>query len=184
MSRKYKFNDNTRLFFVPFAVVYWIDVFVRNEYRQILLDSLQYCQHNKGLDVYAWCIMISHVHLIIGSETNQLSHIMRDFKSDTSRSIRQCIEEHDSESRKEWMLWMMKRAGIKNSNNKDWQLWQQDSHPIELFTIEITKQKLDYLHLNPVVFGFVIKAEEYVYSSAIDYYGGKGLLDIRLLDGC
>lgn len=109
---------------------------------------------------------------------------MRDFKSYTSRAIRLCIEEHESESRKEWMLWLMKRAGAKNSNNNDWQLWQQDSHPIELYNAEITKQKLDYLHLNPVVSGFVTKAEEYMYSSAIDYYGGKGLLNILLLDGC
>ena len=78
----------------------------------------------------------------------------------------------------------MKRAGIKNSSNKDWQLWQHDNHPVELYNLEITKQKLDYLHLNPVVSGFVTKAEEYLYSSAIDYYGGKGLLEIRLLDEC
>ena len=76
---------------------------------------------------------------------------------------------------------MMRRAGLQNSSNKDWQLWQQNSHPIQLFNAEITKQKLDYLHNNPVVAGFVNKAEEYVYSSAADYYGKGGLLDIRLL---
>ena len=106
MSRKYKFNDNKKFFFVSFAVVNWIDVFIRNEYRQIILDSLQYCQRNKGLDVYAWCIITSHVHLIIGSETNPLADIMRDFKSYTSRAIRLCLEEHGSESRKEWMMWI------------------------------------------------------------------------------
>ncbi len=55
---------------------------------------------------------------------------------------------------------MMKRAGLKNSNNKDWQWWQQDSHPVQLFNADITKQKPDYLHSNPVVAGFVTKAEE------------------------
>jgi putative transposase len=181
MSNKYKFNDNTNLYFVSFAVVYWIDLFIRNEYHGILLDSHKYCQRHKGLDIYAWCIMTSHVHLIIGSETNKLQDIMRDFKAYTSHALRKCIEVNERESRKEWMLWMMKRAGMKNSNNKDWQLWQQDSHPIQLFNAEITKQKLDYLHNNPVVAGFVNKAEEYVYSSAADYYGKCGLLDIRLL---
>ena len=160
MSRKYGFNDNAKLFFVSFAVVYWIDVFVRNEYREIVLDSLRHCQRNKRPDVYAWCIMMSYVHLITGSESNSLAHIMRDLKSSTSRSIRLCMEEHQSESRKEWLLWVMKRAGMRNSNHNDWQLWQQDSHPIELYNAEIRKQKLDYLHLNPVVSGFVIKAEE------------------------
>ena len=106
---------------------------------------------------------------------------MRDFKSHTSHTLRSGITDNKSESRKEWILWMMKRAGTKNSNNKDWQFWQQDNHPIALYNEVITKQKLDYLHLNPVVAGFVTRAEEYTYSSAIDYYGRKGLLDIRLL---
>ena len=44
MSRKYKFRDQDKLYFVSFAVVYWIDVFIRNEYRHVLLDSLRYCQ--------------------------------------------------------------------------------------------------------------------------------------------
>jgi len=181
MSNKYKFNDNTKLYFVSFAVVYWIDLFVRNEYRDIVLDSLKYCQRHKGLDVYAWCIMTSHVHLIIGSETNKLQDIMRDFKAYTSHALRKCIEAHERESRKEWIVWMMRRAGLQNSSNKDWQLWQQDSHPVQLFNDEITKQKLEYLHNNPVIAGFVNKAEEYMYSSAADYYGKGGLLDIRLL---
>ncbi len=55
MSRKYKFNDQEKLYFVSFATVYWIDVFVRNEYRNIMLDSFRYCQAEKGLEIYAWC---------------------------------------------------------------------------------------------------------------------------------
>lgn len=125
--------------------------------------------------------MTSHVHLIIGSETNSQEYIMRDFKSYTSHALRKCIEEHPCESRKEWIIWMMRRAGIKNSNNIDWQLWQQDNHPIELFNEAVSMQKLDYLHNNPVIAGFVSKPEEYSYSSAADYYGKRGLLDIRLL---
>lgn len=67
MSRKYKFRDDDKLYFVTFAVVNWIDLFVRNEYRTIILDSIKYCQQNKSLEVYGWCIMTSHVHLMIGS---------------------------------------------------------------------------------------------------------------------
>jgi len=62
-SNKYKFNDNIKMYFVSFTIVYWIDLFVKNEYREILPDRFKYCQRNKGLDVYAWCIMISHIHL-------------------------------------------------------------------------------------------------------------------------
>ncbi|PZP50497.1 MAG: transposase [Pseudopedobacter saltans] len=183
MSTRYKFRDNDKLYFVSFSVVYWIDVFIRNEYKQVLLNSLEFCKKEKGLEVYAWCIMTSHVHLIIGTNNQSLDSIMRDFKSYTSRELRKSIQNNSFESRKEWILWMMKRAGLKNGNNKDFQFWQQRNHPIELSKFDIMKQKLDYLHNNPVVEGFVDKAEEYLYSSARDYYGtAKGLLSIRMIE--
>ena len=114
MSRKYKFRDNTKLYFVSFAVINWIDVFIRNEYKQVLLDSLEYCQKFKELELYAWCLMTSHVHLIIGSKGNPMHNIIRDMKSHTSTQLRAAIGEHAQESRKEWMLWMMGRAGKMN----------------------------------------------------------------------
>ena len=107
---------------------------------------------------------------------------MRDMKKHTSVALRQAIEQHAGESRKEWMLWMMKRAGKKNSQNKVFQLWQQDNHPIELYDIKILHQKLDYIHYNPVVAGIVEQPEDYLYSSARDYCGLPGLIDIILID--
>lgn len=68
MSRKYKFGDNNQLFFISFAVVYWIDVFIRNEYKEIVLDSWRYCQEKKDLEIYNWIIMPSHIHMTIGSK--------------------------------------------------------------------------------------------------------------------
>lgn len=181
MSVKYKIRDQQSLYFVSFATVYWLDIFIRNEYKEVLLDSLRYCQKEKGLEVYAWCIMTSHIHLIIGTIDKKMEDILRDFKSHTSRTLRKTISENPQESRKEWMLWMMKRAGEKNSNNKDFQFWQQDNHPIELWDNYMVEQKLNYLHQNPVVSGFVFNAEDYLYSSARDYCGEKGLLDIILI---
>ena len=68
MSRKYKFTDQEHPYFVTFTVIQWIDVFIRDEYRNIFLDSVRYCQKNKGLEVHAWCIMTSHVHMIISTK--------------------------------------------------------------------------------------------------------------------
>jgi putative transposase len=115
MSTKYKIRDQQKLYFVSFAVVYWLDVFIRNEYKTILLDSLKHCQKTKGLEIYAWCIMTSHVHSIIGTTGNKMEDILRDFKSFTSRSLRNAIQEHPAESSRKWMLWLMERAGKKNS---------------------------------------------------------------------
>jgi putative transposase len=181
MSTKYKIRDQQKLYFVSFAVVYWLDVFIRNEYKAILLDSLRHCQKTKGLEIYAWCIMTSHVHLIIGTSGNKMEDILRDFKSFTSRSLRSAIQEHPAESRREWVLWLMERAGKRNSNNNDYQFWQQDNHPIELWDNYMMDQKLEYLHMNPVLSGFVDRPEAYLYSSARDYAGEKGLLDIQLI---
>lgn len=134
----------------------------------------------KGLDVYGYCIMTNHLHLIIGSETNELSDIVRDFKSFTSREIRKLIEGHSGESRKSWMLSLLKNAGLQNKRNKDWQLWQQHNHPIELNTMERFEQRLNYIHNNPVKAGVVGQPEDYLQSSARQYQGLEGYIDIKI----
>lgn len=181
MSRKYKFLNQDQAYFVSFAVIDWIDIFTRQIYCDILIKSLKYCQKEKGLILYAWCIMPSHVHLIIGTKKEPMQFILRDFKSFTSRAIRKEIQNHPKESRKKWMLYMMTSTGLKNGNNKDWQFWQQNNHPIELSSNFIAEQKLEYLHYNPVSAGYVESPEHWLYSSAKDYYGKKGLLDVEFI---
>ena len=99
-----------------------------------------------------------------------------------SAALKEAIKQHPGESRKEWVLGMMEKAGKGNSQNTNFQLWQQDNHPIELFDRKILHQKLDYLHYNPVVTGIVEKPEDYLHSSARDYYGLPGLIDIILVE--
>ena len=181
MSRKYKFHNQEKPYFVSFATVNWIDVFTRRIYKDILIDSINYCIENKGLIVYGWCIMTNHLHLIIGTKNNPMQDILRDLKGFTSKTILKAIEENPQESRKEWMLWMFKRAGLKNSNNKNYQFWQQNNQPIELETNEMFDQKLDYIHKNPVEEGYVEKEEHYIYSSAIDYLGEKGFIEMEIV---
>ena len=181
MSRKYKFGDSDKLYFISFAAVYWIDVFIREEYKKILIESWQYCQQNKGLEIYGWAIMPSHVHMIIGSHENKLEDIVRDMKSHTSTQLRKAIAEHPGESRKEWMLWMMERAGKKNSNNNDWQFWQQHNRPLEILGSNMFYQKLEYIHRNPVVTGFVGNEEGWLYSSARNFHGKKGLIELSFV---
>ena len=179
MSKKYKFHDNDKLYFISFATVYWIDVFVREEYNQIMIESWKHCQKNKGLEIYGWSIMPSHIHMIIGSKKNKLEDIVRDMKRHTSLELRTAIKNNNLESRKEWMIWMMERAGKKNGNNNNWQFWQQHNKPIEIKDQEMFDKTLEYIHLNPVMAGFVIKPEDWKYSSARDFCGLKGLIDLK-----
>jgi REP element-mobilizing transposase RayT len=157
-------------------------VFVRKEYKDILIDSFKHCIKNKGLKIYGWCIMTSHVHMIIGTDQDKMENILRDLKRHTSEKLRSAITNNFTESRREWMLAMMTKAGTANSNNINFQFWIQNNHSVELRTIEMAHQKLDYIHYNPVEAGFVEKPEEYLYSSARDYYEGKGIIEITRLD--
>ena len=87
MSRKYKIFDSRNPYFISFAVVNWMDLFTRKEYTEVITNSLSYCISNKGLILNAWCIMTNHIHLIIRSESNNLSDIIRDLKKFTSYKL-------------------------------------------------------------------------------------------------
>ena len=164
MSRKYKFYNKEGLYFVSFATVYWIDVFVRPLYCDILIESLIYCQENLGLQLFCWCIMPGHVHLIFKAKDNNPDKILGRIKEHTSKALVKAIKENSQESRKDWMLWLFERAGLKSSNVKGSQFWQHNNKPIELWSTEVIEQKADYLHDNPVVAGFVNEAWHWKYS--------------------
>ncbi len=181
MSRKYKFHDHALPHFVSFSTVNWVDLFIRTIYFQKITDSLSYCIHNKGLILNAWCIMTNHVHLIIRSETNKLQHIMRDMKKFTSKELVETVESNSQESRKKWLMKIFKKAGKENSNNTLYQVWQQHNHPIELSNNRMIKQRLNYLHRNPVKAGLVDRPQDWRYSSAKNYAGSGGLLDLELI---
>ena len=177
MSRNYKFHNPEGLYFVSFSVVEWLDVFTRNEYKNILIDSLAYCQSNKGMEIVAWCIMTNHMHLIFRSvEGEKPEQLLGDFKRFTSKETVKAIQENPKESRKEFLLEQFKKAAKKSANVKYYQFWRHDNKPIELWSNGVIREKINYIHQNPVESGLVYKAEEYVYSSAKDYAGEQGLL--------
>ncbi|MBL0184049.1 MAG: transposase [Chitinophagaceae bacterium] len=182
MSSNYKVGEDAIAHFLSFAVVGWVDVFSRECYKEIFINSLKYCQENKGLILHAWIIMTNHVHLIVSSNTNKIEWLVRDIKKYSSKQIIAAIEKNATESRKEWMLNLFSYAGKNNKNNKDYQFWKQDYHPIELNSASKSKERLDYLHENPVRSGLVWEPWHYKYSSAIDYYTNEhGLLAIEHL---
>jgi putative transposase len=184
MSNKYKYGSDRHAHFVTYTVVQWIDFFIREEYRTIFVKAIQHYQQEKCLEVYGYCIMTSHIHLIVRSgEGYSLEELTRDLKGYTSKAFRKILEDEkiNYESRKSWMLWMMKKIGLKKSNNKGFQFWQQDSHPIELWSDEVFFQKLNYIHMNPVVSGFVTQPEHWYYSSARNHAGLPGILELAEL---
>jgi REP element-mobilizing transposase RayT len=178
MSRNYKFHNPEGMYFIGFATVFWVDVFVRRIYFDCIVENLNHCVDNKGMEIYAWCIMPSHLHLVFRSTIQRPDELIRDFKSYTSKQLIELIEGNTLESRREWLLNSFKNAAAANSNNTKNQFWQQHNHPIELWSPHVTQQKMDYTHDNPVEAGFVENDYEYLYSSARDYYGIKGLVKV------
>jgi putative transposase len=107
---------------------------------------------------------------------------IRDFKSYTSREVRKSLEDKTNiESRREWLIWMFERAGKNNIRNHDFQFWQQHNHPIELSTNKMIDQRLDYIHNNPIEAGFVFKCDDWVWSSARQYSGELGEIELSYL---
>ena len=64
MSDKYRIRDNDKPYYITTTTVGWIDVFTRLNHKKVIIDSLNYCVKNKGLIIYAWCLMSNHLHMI------------------------------------------------------------------------------------------------------------------------
>ena len=183
MSTGYRISDQHALHFVTFTIVEWIDLFTRQVYRDIVLDSFRYCQANKGLRVHCWVIMSNHLHAILSTPETNLSDVIRDLKGHTSKAIYTALQS-ETESRREWMNARFIVNAMTTARNDNFKVWKHDNHPLQLqsFTIE---QKVEYIHNNPVRAGIVEMPHHYVYSSARDYVDdhlvGKGLLSLDKL---
>ena len=181
MSEKYKARNPDGLYFATLTVIDWVDLFIRPAYKHILIEPLQYCQKNKGLRIFAYVIMSSHLHLIVKSgEEASLSEIIRDFKRYTNGKLIEAIN-NSTESRKIWLLNKFEFAAKRIKRNNHYKIWKDGYHPIELDNNNIIVQKLEYIHNNPVEQEIVIDAVDYKYSSAKNYSGEKGELEIEFL---
>ena len=171
-----------KIYYLTTTVVGWIDVFTRPVYRHIIVDSIKYCQKEKGLILHSWCLMSNHLHWIASAEQGKnLSDILRDFKKFTNKKIIEEIINNSQESRKKWLLSLFKNAGKNNQKIKNYKFWQDSNEAKELITNKFIAQKLNYIHKNPVIAEIVEKEEHYLYSSAKNYADEKGLIDVVLI---
>ena len=176
----YKIRNQEGFFFLTFTIVGWIDIFSRKNCRDIIIKNLKYCREHKSLLVGAYVIMTNHIHIICQSQTGKLSDTVRDFKSFSTKEIIKYIEEN-AESRKEWLLYLSKFYANKTNQNKEYKLWTNDNHPEKIISADFLKQRVNYIHENPVRAGWVNEPQYYVYSSASNYILGEGIMDIDFL---
>ena len=181
MKEGYVIREQEKAHFITATVVDWIDVFSRKSYRDCIIECFDYCIKNKGMILYGYVIMSNHIHMIIQSNEGKLSDLVRDFKKFTAKSILDKIQ-NEPESRREWMLERFELATASHSRNKNYQFWQYGNHAEEIYTEKFMWSKLDYIHMNPVRAGIVLKVEDYIYSSASNYVNGNGIIAVELLE--
>ena len=181
MKEGYIIRDQSKPHFITATVVDWVDVFSRKNYKDCIVESLDFCIKNKGMILYGFVIMSNHIHLIIQSEESKLSDLIRDLKKFTAKTILNKIES-GPESRADWMLKRFEFACKSHTRNEKYQFWQYGSHPEEIFSEKFMWSKLDYIHLNPVRVGIVARASHYRYSSASNYVNDNGIIEITKLD--
>jgi REP element-mobilizing transposase RayT len=180
MSTGYQIKDQFDLHYLTFQVVNWVDLFTRRVYKDIVIESFKYMMDNKGFQLFAYVIMSNHIHLIAQSIDGNLSDNIRDIKKFTSVKIIETII-LTAESRKEWMLNVFKSSASQRQTNKYFQVWTHENHAILIYSNEFIREKIEYIHNNPVRAGIVENPEDYLYSSARNYARLNSLVDIPLL---
>ena len=166
------YNDGNG-YFLTLRIAGWVDLFTRRKYAGLIFDSLKYCITHKNLELYHYCLMSNHLHLIASSPDN-LNIIIRDFKSYTAHQLSKSIFESD-ESRKEWIE-MVFRYNAKKYRGRALNIWHPSNYPTVLYSPKVIQQKIDYVLQNPVKAGIVSCPEHYLYCSAHPQHPLKGYL--------
>ena len=180
MPTGYQIKDQEQVHFLTLQVVNWVDIFTRSSYRDIIIDSLRHCQKNKGLHIFAYVIMSNHVHMLVQSNIGKLSDTIRDFKSYTSKQILQQVE-LGTESRRKWMLQIFREAANKHARNSKYQFWTHENHAEFIYSDKFVRQKLNYIHNNPVKAEIVSNPQDYKYSSASNYASLESILEVDII---
>jgi putative transposase len=168
---RYKITDPRHPHFVTCTVLHWIPVFTRPDAVKVILDSLQFLMRD-GLNLYAYVILENHLHLVAQSE--QLDKDMFRFKSYTAKQLIKYLDENHVTQILEQLAFYKK----KHKKGSEYQFWQEGFHPELIKDEKMMQQKIEYIHQNPVKRGYVERAEHWRYSSAINYEGQCGLLEV------
>jgi putative transposase len=178
-----EFKEKEACYFITFQTVDWVDVFIRPVYKQVIVHTLNHFIESKGLIIYAWCLMTNHLHLLAQAKPGfVIADLEKEYKSFTATKIMEAIDT-EPQLRRDWMLNRFENFGTMLGLMKKYHVWQNCSHPlyIDFRKKDILLEHLEYIHQNPVRDKVVDIAGEYKYSSARDYSGIKGLVNISKL---
>jgi REP element-mobilizing transposase RayT len=169
---RYTIRETQAPHFLTCTIINWIPVFTRPQTVDIILNALQYRQQHNGWKVYGYVILENHLHLVV--QADDLLAELPLFKSYTARQLIDYLKECHAERVLKQMTFFRKAHKL----DREYQCWEEGSHPQLIQNAEMLRQKLDYIHFNPVKRGYVDKPEHWRYSSARNYEGLEGLMPV------
>lgn len=153
--------------FLTLTVVGWTDVFIRQPYNEIIMENLNFCIERRNLELYAFCLMTNHLHMIVGSDPDTpFTETIKNFKSYSAKRILTFIEANWKESRREFLLKRFAYYANIRAQDAKRQFWERDNYPEAIFSDSFFSQKKRYIENNPVKAGFVLRPEDWANSSA------------------
>jgi putative transposase len=170
-------------YFLTLNTVDKIDVFTRPAYKQVVADALNYFVDTQGLSIYAWCLMTSHLHLIVRTkDASAPAYFERDFKKFTTPAVLKTIE-MEMDFRRDWMLRHFEEYRQSLQRKEKFHLWQDCSSPLRIDCKQprMVMERIVHVHENPVRERIVEQPEAYLFSSARDYTGQPGLVRTRVV---
>jgi putative transposase len=171
---RYRIEPGPEAYFLTSTVVAWLPVFSDPQVAKILLDSWTFLQEHGRITLYGYVILENHAHWLASGK--ELAKEVGDFKSFTARKIIDYLEATGRKSVLQQLHWFREQ----HKADRDYQLWQEGSHPEQIQSHEMSIQKLDYIHMNPVKRGYVDDPVHWRYSSARNYAGMQGLIPVTI----
>jgi len=169
---RYQIYNQQAPHFLTCTVLNWIPLFTRPATVEIVLEALRYRQENIGWKIYGYVILENHLHLIVQAENLALE--LPRFKSYTARQLIDHLKECGAERLLQQLAFFRK----DHKRDRDYQCWEEGSHPQLIENEQVLRQKLEYIHQNPVKRGYVDDPRHWRYSSARDYAGQTGLIPV------
>ena len=169
---RYVITEPNQPHFLTCTVMEWLPVFTRPATVQIVMDSWRYLREHEGLKLYGYVVLENHLHFVAQAE--RLDLCARRFKSYTAKRIIEHLEQRGVG----FLLNRLRFSKRAHKTDREYQFWQEGVHAELLWNEALMREKLDYIHFNPVKRGYVDKPEHWRYSSARNYAGETGLIPV------
>ena len=170
---RYLIHDNAPPYFLTCTVINWLPVFTQSEAAETVVHSWRFLQEEGRLVLYGYVILVNHVHLVASSP--DLAKAIGEFKSFTAKEILRMLGERGART----LLWQLTGGRSPRDPRRRRHLWRPGSHPQEILSEDMMRQKLDYIHENPVRRGYVDDPLHWRFSSARNYARLPGVIPVE-----